>query len=435
MRGASSAPHRHVTATAQRGPVTASSPVDPATIPAGWPPALHLLLGPAAGELWAAVLGPLGGTPTALRPIGVGLQADGAATAQYSAHVAWTDGRMTREVLAATTGSRIPPGAAVLTGQADGAAEVTVGVWRWPLDPALPALRWAASAAGVGERLAALGLVRATTPPRLRLRGYRPGRRAVVEARTGEGRFFLKVVRPAAAGRLAGRHELLAGSVPVPPVLARTEDGVVVLPALAGTPLRDLLSGDGTGLPDATSLDAVLDALPPELHRLPGRTAPGNALVRVDAHAAVVAATMPELAPRMAALTARLAGADRGEHPVVPVHGDFYESQLLVDGGAVVGLLDVDTAGVGARIDDWATLLAHLAVQEQVQADPRTTARWTAGLLAAADRRWPRSQLDTRVAAAVVGLATGPFRVQQRDWRVRTERRLALAEHWATGRR
>jgi Ser/Thr protein kinase RdoA (MazF antagonist) len=434
MRGASSASHRHVTTAAQRGPVTVSSPVDPATIPAGWPPALHLLLGPAAGDLWAAVLGPLGGTPTALRPIGVGLQADGAATAQYSADVAWTDGRATREVLAATTGSRIPPGAAVLTGKADG-AEVTVGVWRWPLDPALPALRWAASAAGVGERLAALGLVRAAAPARLRLRGYRPGRRAVVEARTPEGRFFLKVVRPAAAGRLAGRHELLAGHVPVPPVLARTEDGAVVLPGLPGTSLRSLLSGDGTGLPGAPALDAVLDALPADLHRRPGRTAPGHALARVDAHASVVAATMPELAPRVAALTDRLAGADRGEHPVVPVHGDFYESQLLVDGGAVVGLLDVDTAGAGARIDDWATLLAHLAVQAQVQPHPRTTTRWTAQLLATADRRWPRAQLDARVAAAVVGLATGPFRVQQRDWRARTEQRLALAEDWATGRR
>ncbi len=435
MRARSSGSHPDLTALVHGEPVTVLAPVDPATIPDGWPPALRLLLGPDAGELWSAVLGPLGGEPTALRSIGVSLRADGAATAQYSADVSWTDGRRTREVLAATTGSRIPPGAAVLSGEADG-AEVTVGLWRWPLDPALPALRWAASAAGVGARLAELGLTSAGALPRLRLRAYRPGRRAVVEADTAEGRWFLKVVRPAAADRLVRRHELLAGSVPVPPVLAGTEDGVVVLPGMAGTPLRSLLAGDGAGLPDAAALDGVLDALPPELAGLrPGdRSTPGDPLARVGAHAAVVAATAPELALRSSALADRLAEAEPGEHPVVPVHGDFYESQLLVDGGAVVGLLDVDTAGAGTRIDDWATLLAHLAVQQHVQPDPRTTARWTAELLEAADRRWPRAQLDARVAAVVVGLATGPFRVQQSAWRARTEQRLALAEQWASGR-
>ncbi|NMH98548.1 hypothetical protein [Pseudonocardia acidicola] len=35
----------------------------------------------------------------------------------------------------------------------------------------------------------------------------------------------------------------------------------------------------------------------------------------------------------------------------MPVHGDFYEAQLLVAGGAVTGLLDVDTTGcVGAAL-------------------------------------------------------------------------------------
>ena len=432
MRARSSASHPGVTVRGHPGAVTAVplAPSDPSSIPQEWPPALHLLLGPSAGNLWSAVLGPLGGALRGLRSLGVSLQPDGAATAQYSADVRWTDGRETREVLAATTGSRIPDGAAVLTGEVDG-EEVTVGVWRWPLDPALPALRWAASIDGVGGRLAELGLVPPGTRPRLRLRGYRPGRRAVVEASTSEARFFLQVVRPRTADRLVRRHALLAGRVPAPSVLAATDDGVVVLPGLAGTPLRDLLAGDGAGLPDAGALDAALDELPPELCDLP---AAGGALTRVEAHAAVVAATVPELAPRLAALTARLAGGERGEHPVVPVHGDFYESQLLVDGGAVVGLLDVDTAGAGARIDDWATLLGHLAVQEQVQRDPSTTTAWAAELLRAVDDRWSPGQVDARVAAVVLGLATGPFRVQQRNWRERTEQRVALAERWAVGR-
>jgi len=41
--------------------------------------------------------------------------------------------------------------------------------------------------------------------------------------------------------------------------------------------------------------------------------------------------------------------------------------------------------------------------------------------------------LRPRVAAVLVGLATGPFRVQQADWPVGTAARLALAEEWAGG--
>ena len=85
------------------------------------------------------------------------LRPDGAATARWSAVVDWADGRATRESLAATTGTAVPPGAAVLEGGSDG-RPVTVGLWRWPLDPALPGLAWAASAARTAERLAALGI-------------------------------------------------------------------------------------------------------------------------------------------------------------------------------------------------------------------------------------------------------------------------------------
>jgi hypothetical protein len=35
------------------------------------------------------------------------------------------------------------------------------------------------------------------------------------------------------------------------------------------------------------------------------------------------------------------------------------------------------------------------------------------------------------VAAVLLGLATGPFRVQQPDWPARTAARLTLAERWA----
>ena len=73
----------------------------------------------------------------------------------------------------------------------------------------------------------------------------------------------------------------------------------------------------------------------------------------------------------------------------------------------MVGLLDVDTAGRGHRIDDWANLLAHLALLELILPAPATAARYRRELEEHLVRRWPAEQLRPRVAAVLVGLATG----------------------------
>ena len=157
----------------------------------------------------------------------------------------------------------------------------------------------------------------------------------------------------------------------------------------------------------------------------------GDALIRVADHAAVLGAVLPHLRPRLEALCAVLTASDPGAHPAVPVHGDFYESQLLVDDGVVVGLLDVDTVGRGHRIDDWATLLGHLALLEHILPEPVTAQSYRRAVAEHALARWPGTHLRPRVAAVLVGLATGPFRVQQVDWPALTAARLALAEEWA----
>ncbi|MGY1716885.1 hypothetical protein ACI78R_20680 [Geodermatophilus sp. SYSU D01106] len=401
-----------------------SAVLAPAPVPPSWPPSLQVLLGEEAPELWSAVLGPLGGRLRTLAPVTVTLRPDAAATVRWSAVVDWADGRATRESLAATTGAEVPAGAAVLAGDVGGET-VTVGLWRWPLDPALPGLAWAASAAGVARRLAELGVDAGA--PRLRLRAYRPGRRAVVEVTSPAGRWFLKVVRPSAAAGLAARHAALVPAVPVPPVLAATDDGVLVLPALPGTPMREALGGDPAVLPPPAALEELLDALPPlGLPALapPGRRDPTDPLPRLRGHAAVLGMVCPGLAPRLERLTAAVAAAVE-RRPVVPVHGDFYEAQLLVGGGAVVGLLDVDTAGPGARADDRATLLGHLLLLERLAADPAPVAAYRARVEAVAGGG---ADLAARVAGVLVGLATGPFRVQQAAWAEATEARVALAE-------
>jgi hypothetical protein len=115
------------------------------------------------------------------------------------------------------------------------------------------------------------------------------------------------------------------------------------------------------------------------------------------------------------------------------VHGDLYESQLLVDRGRVCGLLDIDTVGSGYRIDDVANFCAHLSVLAQVSDRPRPIKRYGAVLLAHAEAHHDRAELRRRIAAGIVGLATGPFRVLERDWELGTVRRLDLASQWLDG--
>lgn len=377
--------------------------------------ALPLLLGPEAPALVQTVLDGRGARLRSLRATTVNVRPDGSATVQYAADID-RDGHAVRDVLAATTGGRIPPGAAVLAGDVDG-TEVRVGLWRWPHDPALPALATATDP----ERLNDLLRTHVTD---VRVRAYRPGRRAVLEV-TGAGPpLFCKVVRPSRVDALRTRHDLLAAALPVPTVLTATDNGLVVLPALPGTPLRTLIDGGGP-LPDGPALDALLDRLPPAVTDLP-RSPTHLARVRHFADVlALTAVTDADARARLDALVARLAAVDPGEHPDVPVHGDFYEGQLLADGHTITGLLDVDTAGPGHRIDEWATLLAHLSVLDRAPAN-----RYGAALLEHAEHRFRRKYLRPRIAAAVVGLATGPYRVQQPGWAAHTARRLALAAQW-----
>ncbi len=265
----------------------------------------------------------------------------------------------------------------------------------------------------------------------MKVRAYRPGNRAVVEVYDGRQRWFVKVVRPAAAAGLRARHDLLCRHVPVPPVLLSTPDGVIVLPEAPGMPVRTLIGADAA-VPTPQTLEALLDDLPADLATMaPKRTQ----LERAADSAAVLrhtAADHPELLSALSRVAEPLLSSRPEPQAPVPVHGDFYEGQLFADDGRVTGLLDVDTAGPGERADDWATFIGHLSV---------------AGLAAPAAQRYCAAVLDharggvdpadlrRRVAAVVLGLATGPFRTQHPRWPEVTAERLELARNWPVGAR
>jgi aminoglycoside phosphotransferase len=307
----------------------------------------------------------------------------------------------------------------------DGAVEVAV--WRLPDDPGLPGLAVATDEGAVAALLRAHGVE--TGSVRLRVRSYRPRRRAVLEAHTRAGRFFLKVLRPPLVAPLARRHLLLRDAgLPVPRCLGWTEEGLLVLEALPGGSLRARLRDGGAPAPDGGALLALLDRLPDAVLELPARRSWTD---EVDHYAAVTAAALPEEAERCRQLAGRVRATVADLPTTDAVHGDLYESQLLLEGARICGLLDVDTVGPGRRADDLACLLAHLHVLAQREADHRaTTTALAAAWLAAFEQRVDPVDLRARVAGVVLSLATGPHRVQERGWQGATRARLDLAEHW-----
>ena len=305
--------------------------------------------------------------------------------------------------------------------------EPTPQVWRFPADPDLPGL-----AAATDERQVRALLDRCGVEPGpvdVRVRGYRAGRRAVVEVRTPTARVFLKVVRPSAVAALAERHRLLrSAGVPVPQVLAARDDGRLVLEALGGTSLRARLRDGGTPAPGGADVLELLYLLPAALCALPRRPSWTD---DVRAHAEVTAGALPAEAARCRSLAEAVRAAVDDTAPERPVHGDLYEAQLLLTGGRVCGLLDVDTAGPGRRADDLACLLGHAHVLAQSEpAHAATTLALARRWLAEFDRHVDPVDLRARTAGVVVSLATGPHRVQSAGWQDLTRARLDLAERW-----
>jgi hypothetical protein len=400
--------------------------------------ALTLLLGPQAKDVLGAAIADFGVRLGDVRLADVRVHPSGAVRVRYLADVRRTDGSHSRESLVAATGDHIPAGATVVAGDYCGES-VEVGVWRWPQDPALPALQIAADPALLAELLSAHGLP-IGADPEIAVRAYRPTQRAVLEIRDRDNRWFVKVVRPAAVAGLGIRHELLSARLPVPPVLAQASEGLLVLPEASGTLLRDLLNSgggfDAAAFPTPEELQNLLDALPDDLMHLKQnrsilqRVNDSVEVLRIcgESDPAVSATQAAELiseATRVA--DGALAVSQEPSEPPVPVHGDFYHGQLLADGPRITGLLDVDTAGPGERADEWATLIGYLSVLGLSHAPAR---RYCDAVFVHAEPLIGPGTVRRRTAAVVLGLATAPFRARLDDWPKHTADRLALARSW-----
>ncbi len=414
----------------------------------------ELLTGPGAGGLLRSAVGNSGGVLHSWQLDHVDHRPGRSTKALYRTMVSWPDldgpQASPREELfgaSAHIGERekdlyVAEQTLVMT---DG--DINVRVWRYPHDPWLPMLPHVCYPDAVGRTLRDLGVDLGggeSAPISIEVVSYRPGRRAVLRASQGSGpqqrAVFLKVMQPLRSGDIVDRHQrLLAAGVPVPEVIAHHE-GLVVLKELPGRPLAMAVVEEGEASCRGEDLVALLDRLPASMYTVSLRPPWTDS---VEFYAGIVSSSLPTLAPRLDALVRSirdgLAALERRQdmRPHDVVHGDFYEAQVFVEGGRVVGLLDIDTVGPGRRADDLACLLAHLSVL----ADYGNSGRIDRGMqqrVEGAVAAWQRvfdervdpTELALRSAGVVLSLATGPHRQQEAAWEAATEAIVRVAEGW-----
>lgn len=313
----------------------------------------------------------------------------------------------------------IPDGVSLIEGP-----DAEVGVWVLPDDPNLPGLKSSLDIPTVSKLLADLGSTEEATG--IRLRAYRPGRRAVVQVEAGTSSIFLKVVPPRKIDKLHAKHRFLTDHLPVPDSLGLAPDlGIVAMRALPGVDLRTALRDGTMALPDPAAIMALPASLPEPPERSWRSWSPEDNLEdTVD----LLTRLLPDEGRRLQQLLSDI-GEDAAprEHPV---HGDYHEAQILVDGPRLVGLIDVDTFGWGRPGDDAATMLAHLHLMASGSRAPERVIEFARTLNQAWDNVVDPVRLRLKTAAHVLGLATGPFRVQSDQWPAETIARIDVAGQW-----
>ncbi|KAA3641699.1 MAG: hypothetical protein DWP92_00790 [Armatimonadetes bacterium] len=356
-----------------------------------------------------------------VRPVQVRFVPGRTVVVQYSASVSTRGEGKRVETFVASTGQTIPAQTAVVSHKG-----TAIAVWVAAADPFLPGMRSVSSPRSAGQLLEQIGIE--ANDVTVRRRAYRPGRRAVTEIRTATARVFAKTVRPERVAGLQRLHTSLVSHAPIPASLGWSEtSGIAVLQALEGQTLREVMTTDAPSLPPPANLTDLLRTM--RHAEIPARTRPGL-VQRVRDHASLIATITPTLSERTHLLARSIEEAATPD-TTRTIHGDFHASQIIVNRGTVTGLVDIDTVGSGEPTDDLANFLAHLdAVASATPQSANQIMNYGAEVIRHFDGITDPRQLRLRVAAALLGYATGPFRVQEHDWRAATEARLARAEHW-----
>ncbi len=386
-------------------------------------PAVQFLTGPDAADVLRAPIEAAGGDLVSATPRHVQYRPGSDLIVKYAAEVAWPGRSVKREtIMAAAKLEGVHEGAIPVAALVSG-RRVEVGVWRWPFDPVLVGLRAAVTPRSAAE----LCQIDDVSSVSIKVLAFRPTERAVVRVSTPTEVVYLKVVAPSALPGLVLRHRAAtAAGVPVPVVRHSSADlGVVAFEELTGPLLKDEIKAGRPGWPHVDEFDRLADQfarIDTDLQVVPSRVADG----------VLHAAMLRTVANFDGGPLSRLADAFSSfasDVELQTIHGDLHEGQIIVDGARVVGILDLDDLGVGSPLEERANLLGFL----RYRAITLPVHRFR--ITAYADRlrrngmaTYGQQELDIATAAVLVGLATGPFRIQQTGWRNTVSTLIAHAE-------
>ena len=220
------------------------------------------------------------------------------------------------------------------------------------------------------------------------------------------------MVRPSVVGELQEKHVRLAGLLPVPNSHGWSGDvGLVFLEAMEGKTLRKVLETGSRRYPEPEKVINLLDRFPVDSGDNQVVKGPVTA---ARSHAKLLTILAPGFSEEISSTINSVESAEDIEP--VGVHGDFHSSQIMVRGDQIVGLVDVDTAGRGQLADDYAGLLGQLSTLALTSPRRKTITGYAKLLLQAFDQVTDPRDLRLRTAAVILGLATGPFRVQRATW-------------------
>lgn len=257
---------------------------------------------------------------------------------------------------------------------------------------------------------------------------YKPARKALLRVPWEGGPVdaaYVKVLSDDRGAMLARAAESLTfGGLRTPQVLAhQVEDRVIVHEAIAGVPLSALRGTQDycdAMAPAAEALARLHASNVPELfaHTL----AVEVSVVRIACE--TVRTLSPPLAARMDTLAMEVTDALLAEpEREATLHGDFYDDQVLVDGGELA-VIDLDEIRRGHPLIDVGNMLAHLTVAD-ARGVPMAEAR---GAFLAASEYGDEAALPGFETAALLKLAVGPFRRLEADWPEAMERIVVCAE-------
>jgi len=184
---------------------------------------------------------------------------------------------------------------------------------------------------------------------------------------------------------------------------------LLVTTPLDGTALMDRLGRGAAPALSASVATALARLHATHLATVARRFDPGDDLEVVRPWVAFTAGVFPDLGADLARALARLEAArPSGERPLVLVHRDFYDKQVLV-GAPRVGLLDLDTLCHGDAEIDVGNFCAHLVLRGlQWHDGPEALADHEAAFVDAYRKRRPdldRVRLDWYRASALLRLA------------------------------